>query len=218
MAESKMDAKAKTIVSQIALHIARGSFSEQEIHTLFVLLRDSATPASPVRELADFIAHRERDRGVVHAYIVANGRAQATKRYKELVDRVVFSPIDIVNSLNACLRRESIDPLPGAVAADITFCVMSLLQGVGFTVKDTHYTVGQLTLGVKGGEAILFASTKARFTVGFSVLRVPNRYFRPRGVIVGPTSGIVAMPLPKLLQVRFVLGKPRTSFVPWPKA
>jgi hypothetical protein len=210
-----MDAKAKTIAAQLIARIYRGSFSENDVHLLLLLLREGESAGSPVRELADFIAHRERDRGVVHGYIVANGRAHAAKRYSQVLDRVVFSPSELVDSANSCLRRQALPALPDAIGSDLTFCVMSLLQDVAFKVRDTEFSAGRLQLGVNGAEALLYATTKAKITVGFGVLRVPNRYFPSKGF---KSNTIVAMPIQKILQIRFARGKPHVRLVARPMA
>jgi hypothetical protein len=57
-----MDAKEASLVADLHERVVNRLFHERDVLALLILLRDHAPKASPVRQLSDFIAHREKDR------------------------------------------------------------------------------------------------------------------------------------------------------------
>jgi hypothetical protein len=58
-----MDSKEKFLVDEPCRRITQQTFHERDVLAPLILLREHSTAESPVREFADFIAHREKDRG-----------------------------------------------------------------------------------------------------------------------------------------------------------
>ena len=45
------------------------TFDEREVLALLILLRPYSVAGAPVKELSDFVAHREKDRGSLKTYV-----------------------------------------------------------------------------------------------------------------------------------------------------
>jgi hypothetical protein len=73
-----MDSKERFLVDELCRRITQQIFHERDILALLILLRGHSAAKSPVRELADFIAHREKTLGKIKEYVqhvVAYGQA-----------------------------------------------------------------------------------------------------------------------------------------------
>jgi hypothetical protein len=93
----------------------------------------SVTFCSAVRELSDFVAHREKDRGSLKTYVrhvVTYAEALVTKNATQLKVGVVHSAAAFRESLNTTLTKFNLAPLDPDVTDDVLACVMSLLQEV----------------------------------------------------------------------------------------
>ena len=64
-----VDAKEKFLVDELCRRIREQKFHERDVLALLILLRGHSAAESPVRELADFIAHREKERGALKKYV-----------------------------------------------------------------------------------------------------------------------------------------------------
>jgi hypothetical protein len=78
-----MDAKEQSLVRDIHRKVTEHTFHERDVLALLILLRAWAPQKSAVHELADFVAHREKDRGGLKDYVAHVSeylKAQATGR------------------------------------------------------------------------------------------------------------------------------------------
>jgi hypothetical protein len=64
-----MDTKELALIKKRHGRITAGSFDEDDVFSLLVLLRPLASVGSPVYEFANFIAHREKDRDHIRDYL-----------------------------------------------------------------------------------------------------------------------------------------------------
>ena len=67
-----MDAKERWLIEQTLVTLEAGTFSERDVLALLILLRRHAQPTSVIREFGDFVAHREKDRGILKGICVAS--------------------------------------------------------------------------------------------------------------------------------------------------
>jgi hypothetical protein len=65
-----VDSKEKALVKEIRGKIIRKKYDEIDILGLLVLLRGYSSEGSATFEFANFVAHRERDRGAIYDYLV----------------------------------------------------------------------------------------------------------------------------------------------------
>ena len=175
-----MDAKETHLVADLHELITSRLFHERDILGLLILLREHAADPSPVRELGDFVAHREKDRGALKKYVqhvAAYLEAAAKKKPAQMKIESVHSRAAFRDSLNAVFARFGLPPLAADLTDDVLTCVMSLLQDV--RLFHNRKEIGRLGLGRFNSELWLCAAvvepTKG-VQVVFPALTVPNRY------------------------------------------
>ena len=103
-----MDAKEQRLVGDLYRRISERAFHERDVLALLILLRPHSAGGSPVRELSDFIAHREKDRGSLKTYVhhvVAYGEALVKRTAAQLKIDVVHSAEAFCESLNFTLAK-----------------------------------------------------------------------------------------------------------------
>jgi hypothetical protein len=66
-----MDAKEATLIKHYHEKLNTLTFNEKDIYALLILLRAHSQLGSPVFEFANFVAHRERDRGHIYDYLLS---------------------------------------------------------------------------------------------------------------------------------------------------
>jgi hypothetical protein len=123
------DQKERWLIARARSTIASGTFTECDVLTLLILLRRHAPPKSPAREFGDFIAHREKDRGILQEYV---DRAQKALRGEtgSAVSLPVFSVSEIGTSINDLLMSLDVEPFAGERVNQIVVCIITLLQTV----------------------------------------------------------------------------------------
>ena len=191
-----MDAKETYLVADLHQRISSCAFHERDILGLLILLREHAVDPSPVRELGDFVAHREKDRGALKKYVqhvAAYLEAAAKKTPAQVKIEFVHSSAAFRDSLNAVFGRVGFPPLSTDLSDDVLTCVMSLLQDV--RLFHNRNEIGRLGLGRFKEELWLCAAvvepTKGVHVV-FPALSVPNRYCSAGDVQrLGAFSGLV---------------------------
>ena len=178
-----MDSKERFLVDELCRRITQQIFHERDVLALLILLRGHSAADSPVRELADFIAHREKDRGALKKYVqhvVAYGQALANGTAGQLKIEPVFTSAAFRDSLNAVLAGLSIPVFPNERSDDVLACTMSLLQDV--RVFHEKKEIGRLGLSRFAGDLWLHGSVIMEpkgVQVVFPALIVPNRYCAP---------------------------------------
>ena len=175
-----MDAKERFLVEEVCRRIAAHAFHERDVLALLILLRGHSTPESPVRELADFIAHREKDRGSLKKYVehvFAYGEALVAGKAASLKINPVYTAAAFRDSLNSVLGSLSMAVLSTEVADDVLACTMSLLQDV--RISHGNREIGHLVLTRQARDLWLSGSITIEpmgVHVVFPALIVPNRY------------------------------------------
>lgn len=176
-----MNAKEQLLVGDLYHCIKTHRFHERDVLAFLILLRPHSVASSAVRELSDFVAHREKDRGSLKTYVhhvVTYAEALVTKKAAQLKIGVVHSAAAFRDSLNTTLAKFNLAPLNPDVTDDVFACVMSLLQEVRLFHKGAE--IGRLGLGRLKKElwlvgAITMPGPK-KIPVIFPTLVVPNTY------------------------------------------
>jgi hypothetical protein len=190
-----MDSKEKFLVEELCRRITQQTFHERDVLALLILLREHSTAKSPVRELADFIAHREKTLGKVKDYVhhvVAYGQALANGTAAQLKIDPVFTAAAFRDSLNSVLAGLSIPVFPNGRTDDVLACTMSLLQDVRLIHEKRE--IGRLGLARLAGDLWLSGSVIMQpkgVQVVFPVLIVSNRYSAPGNAEPLGFSGLV---------------------------
>jgi len=134
-----------------------------------------------MRELSDFVAHREKDRGALKTYVhhvLTYCDAVVAKRAAQVQIGAVHSAVAFRDSLNATLAKFKLTPLNSDVTNDLLVCVMSLLQDVRLFHNGVE--IGRLVLGRLKKELWLLGAITMpgpkKIPVTFPALIVPNNY------------------------------------------
>jgi hypothetical protein len=175
--EHAVDSKEKALVKEIRSKIIRKKYAETDILGLLILLRRYSSEGLATFEFANFVAHRERDRGTIYNYLV-DGRKQVYRALNKQATgrpefRSVYSSIDLKDSLNQGLSMIGVANVDSLETNDILLCIMCLLQDVRIVLKKG--VVGVLQLGCTDKHIQLYGSTPiGNKFVAFPVLAVPN--------------------------------------------
>ena len=175
-----MDAKEAHLIRGLADRIRARRFHERDVLAFLILLRAHARPDSALRELSDFVAHREKDRGALKTYVkhvVDYGVDLRENRQANLQITPVHSPRDFEASVNQALASFNLPAFDRHLTDDLFACVMCLLQGV--TLHHGSRPIGGLALGrfrkhIWLCGVVLMPSTDAR--VVFPALIMENTY------------------------------------------
>jgi len=124
-----MDDKECYMVEQIHTALLSGSFHEQDVFRLFIILRNQARKGSLVEEFGDFVAHRERDRGLLKASMKS---AMSALINKTEVNFPQIKTPEIQSALNETFKLLGLQEIDERLANQITICLISLLQFVKF--------------------------------------------------------------------------------------
>lgn len=90
-----MDSKQRALLVELHTRIVAGNFGETDIHSLLILLRDESPRDGAIRELADFVAHRRRDRGPIHGYMREIKRLVDAPGDRDFAVKRVFTECEI---------------------------------------------------------------------------------------------------------------------------
>ena len=95
-----MGAKQMQLLTNIHDRISAGDFGESDVLLLLILLREGVREGSILRELADFVAHRRREKGRVHAYMLKLKRTIDSPKSNQFGISTIFTEVEIAEALN----------------------------------------------------------------------------------------------------------------------
>jgi hypothetical protein len=184
-----MDANERWLIEQARATLEAGTFSERDVLGLLILLRRHARSNSAVCEFGDFVAHREKDRGILHRYL---GRIQTALKGKAVPNgqfamRPVFTSDDIRDSFNELFTSLGFSPIDSELGNRLAVCVISLLQSVkvdtqlntpalGFVVQMSSFKIVLIGLG----------ELPAGHIVGFPMLVADNNGYEASLAMASP--------------------------------
>lgn len=128
-----MDIKERFLIERTCSTIHSGNFHELDVLALLILLRPHAAKNSHIKEFGDFVAHREKDRGVLQGFLKC---FQCTLHGNSNFDPENHVTNDhIHDSFNGIFRQINLPELNGELANQITVCIISLLQSVEIKIQ-----------------------------------------------------------------------------------
>jgi hypothetical protein len=174
-----MDAKERWLIEQLHSAILSGSFAERDVLALLITLRNHSEQGNLVREFGDFVAHRQKDRGVLqkHLQSVQSALGAELATNGEGTSFTIHSFQSVRNSFNEVFRSLELPELDAELANQITVCIISLLQSV--EIKAGSPTcVPKLLVGISREYIALLG--QARLAAGpimnFPILMARNSY------------------------------------------
>lgn len=150
-----MDTKEHWLIKEILADLRACSFCERDVLSLLILLREHADGSSPVREFGDFIAHRDRDRGVLFEFLkrVQQRLLGQESAQEEPPHLPVFTIAEIASSLNSILSDHGFEILDAELTNQVIVCIITLLQGIKIQTKvDSPTSVRGFAVGVSSNE------------------------------------------------------------------
>ena len=133
-------------------------------------VREHSSEIKVIKELADFIVHREKSTGYVKDYLdeckdIINNLGKEKNRRK--IENI-FSFKEIRNGFNALFQQLGFEKLPLDIINDFIICMISLLQDVKIVSGSLNKEVGHLSFA---------ASSKELFLMGNMTIRNQGRYY-----------------------------------------
>jgi hypothetical protein len=172
-----LDAKEKALVKEIRSKIIRRNYDEIDILALLILLRRYSSMRAATYEFANFVAHRERNRGSIYDYLI-DGKNQVLRALKKPPGRPefrsVYTATDLKESLNEALSIIGVAHVDSFETNDILLCIICLLQDVRIIDKNDvivlqiSWTANHIDL-----HGVVLIGDKF---VSFPVLAVPNHH------------------------------------------
>lgn len=158
-------------------------FDEKDLFSFLMLVRENASDNKVIKELGDFIVHREKSTGYVKEYLddckqIINDLGKNKKRRK-IED--IFSFKEIRNGFNALFLQLGYEKLANDIINDFILCIISLLQSVKLVSGSLHKEVGHLSFAASSKELFLMGNmtilNQGRYMpITFPILSVNNRY------------------------------------------
>lgn len=184
-----MDPKERNIIVRIVENLRASNFDEQDVLLFLILLREHCDPQSPLRELAHFAAHRRRNRGAFHEFIIREiarintsaTRDSSTPGVQFVQNALAQSPVYATSRLRSAildlLRDQQLGGFNSERLDALIFCIVSLLQDCRF-IDNTGNDVGRLILAFNSYRIALLAQITALTgeQVIFSVISIDNKF------------------------------------------
>lgn len=181
-----MDPKEAMLFKDVYDKLGSLSFDEKDIYALMILVRDSSKGHEPVVwELANFVAHRDRDRGEL-CDVLSRTKSFFNADGINLGDKFKVKPVfndrEIKDSFSSLFGRLGFAPVCDEAANGILLCIISLLHTVRI-MKDGA-EVGVLLFAYDKQYVYLFGRFSVQNWARFGHLQVPvlqieNRYLNP---------------------------------------
>lgn len=214
-----MDSKERAKLQSYHNKLNALTFDEDLVALVLMALRPYAKQGQPVRELADFIAHRVREKGPVFEYLQRE-QANLVASWPRIVSGqptpgpyVVFTEREVHDSLNAEFARHGLPFITAEASAAATVCIMSRLQRAvmsdrqGKQIAELEIKLSQESVDLVGVVRVpsnhplsqTFSETQVLAT--FAVLAVENCF-------VGLDGDLLIPDPPGHLEIRYHDGKP----------
>lgn len=158
--------------------IEQNAFDEKDIYSFLNLIKKLAEKASPIFELGDFIAQREKHRGHIHTYLL-DAKAKLDKSAKEKI-APVFEPIysfdEMAHNINDIMELHKLSSFKDEVIGGILLCIISLLHDV--KILNKKETIGKLVFSIQNDHIVLLGIIhgKNKIDVTFPIIETKNSF------------------------------------------
>jgi hypothetical protein len=178
-----LDKKEQQLFEYFYKKFSARSFDEKDLFSFLMLVREDAQDNKVIKELGDFIVHRERSNGYVKEYFEDSTqiikKLETERNYRRIED--LFSFKEIRNGFNSLFVKRGFEKLPSEIINDFILCIISLLQSVKLVSGNLNKEVGHLSFAASSKEVFLMGNmktlNKGRYIpVTFQVLSVKNNY------------------------------------------
>ena len=164
-----MDKKEKQLIDYYYNRFSERSFDEKDLYSFLMVIKEHSSEIKVIKELADFIGHREKSTGYAKDYL---------EECKEIINSIgkekvrrkienIFSFKEIRNGFNALFQQLGFEKLPLEIINDFIICMISLLQDVKIVSGSLNKEIGHLSFA---------ASSKELFLMGNMIIKNQGRY------------------------------------------
>ncbi|MDN4608799.1 hypothetical protein [Sporosarcina highlanderae] len=177
-----MDKKERQLFDYYYNKFAERRFDEKDVLSFLLFVKNDLQDNKVIKELGDFIVHRENNSGYVKEFFVdckevINNLGKGKPKKIE----TMFSFKEIRNGFNNLFIEQGLEKLSHDVINDFILCIISLLQNVKLVSGNLQKEVGHLSFAASSKELFLMGNMKVlhkgRFIpVTFPVLSVKNIY------------------------------------------
>ncbi|MEB9416022.1 hypothetical protein P4J15_23490 [Bacillus cereus] len=182
-----MDGKEKLLLDYYFERFQNNRFDEKDVYAFLILIRRQAKGFQSINELADFIAHRDKEKGGIKKYL-----EDVKYKFENIgkIDAVItikpaFSFKEIKTAINKILMNNNYEKLNDETINHILLCIISILQDV--RILDKGKEIGRLRFGITKKKIMLNGEIEIEYSNGkttnlvkvvFVVLEANNRYFK----------------------------------------
>lgn len=125
-----MSAAFKIRLVECLYRIKALNFNENDLRSLYLLLREKSDPNSYTKEIANFFAHPDRDRGLIHKSIelIVNGINSALNKRPYNFTVAPISHIEIMRDLNREIWKHGIPGIHEERFDSVALVILVALQ------------------------------------------------------------------------------------------
>jgi len=151
-----MDKKAKLILKSYHQLFKGRSFLERDVLGFLIFIREQVSD-TVLTELCNFVAHRNRDRGITYTLAESINNALQSDNSSEIEGQNLFySSEHIGQVINDFFAHQSLPALSSTTITEIIMSIISLLQAIPIMKKDGA-KLCELEVNLFGGTALLCA-------------------------------------------------------------
>jgi hypothetical protein len=177
--ELPMDKKELWLISKLHEKIVQGTFTETDVLSLLILLREHVGKTSPIREFGDFIAHRAKDRGIIKDLTSLMKRALSGEFDHEprTIDLPAFTLEQVCDSFNKAFKPLGLSSIDLEVANKITVFIITLLQSVKIKLNE-NTPIFDFKVGISSSHIALLGEVEgiSGNTYRFPLIMALNQY------------------------------------------
>lgn len=178
-----MDKKEIQLVDYYYNKFSERNFDEKDLYSFLIVIKEEASNINVIKELTDFIVHREKNTGYAKDYLeeckeIINNLGKEKVRRK--IENI-FSFKEIRSGFNALFQQLGFEKLPLDIINDFIICIISLLQSVKIVSGSLNKEIGHLSFAASSKELFLMGNmtilNQGRYMpITFPVLSVKNIY------------------------------------------
>ncbi|WP_043982267.1 hypothetical protein [Priestia megaterium] len=180
-----MDMKEKSLIVHYHNKFSQNTFDEKDVYAFLILIRNQSKGIKCINELADFIAHRDKDRGLIKEYLDLTQQKFNNFGKEDMVIEIkeVFSFKEIKAGVNKILQEIGLEGLSNEKINDLLTCIISILQHVKITDGKGRREIGKLYFSISNKQISLLGKVKMSYQgelidIVFPVLSVKNNYIK----------------------------------------
>ncbi|CAH2714965.1 hypothetical protein BACCIP111895_02142 [Neobacillus rhizosphaerae] len=178
-----MDTKEQSLLNYYYSKLIDNTFNEKDVYTFLLLIRNRSKEIHSIKELADFVAHRDQHNGYIKDYLFETRKKFESLGKTNTAIRIedVFPFKEMKKGINQALAEYQLAGLTNEKINDFVVCLISILQQVKIT-DENEREIGKLFFALSNKQMILMAEIEVsqnlfkKTNAVFPVLTANNGY------------------------------------------